>query len=510
MALSCAYLAFTVLWALPAFPALHADEAWIGNYAQRIQESGVFSPHEMNTYTGPFYGWLVAKAFNLFGRTLTSLRAPGAVLNILAAWLMVWHLAKRVGSGSALTFAYLLASSPMFLMKSRVAWEVYALQNVLLAVLLTLGTGFAEGRRPGLAGITAFLLANYLGVMNHFIFISVPASLFLALAAYVWLYGGEDRGFLALAGWSLLMAVGVYLVKPRLTEAAWDSWRPWSIVAAAALPFAFSAACAASLDRTQDILVRSLRGRAGGSAFRKVLVCGILAFGVYHFVAMVRIWSGVVVFERLVSWKPPLALSVPLHAWAAALLAAYFLFAVRNHAKEKLLALAPAERLLVFWPLVYAAIFIVFRDFSTIRYYVIPSFMISAGLAVVLPKIQRPANPKVLAALACMGVAVNLCVWKELLRPQDRRPIRFLIGRRWETSWDFTRKDSVIAELDRQGICRLCQENGLIELPIFYLRGIPKVRCDDSKSATVRFCRECEEPPFFKIEVHGPACEGKR
>jgi hypothetical protein len=345
--------------------------------------------------------------------------------------------------------------------------------------------------------------------MNHFIFISVPASLFLALAAYVWLYDGEDNGFLALSAWGLLMTACVYLVKPRLTDAAWGAWRPWSTAASLAFPFVVSAACAMTLDGTRGLLDRLLRGRSGGRVFEGALFCGLLAFGAYHFVAMVRIWSGVVVLERLASWSPPLALSVALHLWAAVLLAAYLLYAVRGRAKGRLMALAPAERLLVFWPLVYAAIFILFRDFSTIRYYVLPSFMISVGLAVVLPRLPQAASPKALAALACVGVALNVCVWKEVLRPQDRRPLRFLIGRRWETSWDFTRKDAAIAELDRQGICELCQENGLIELPIFYLRDLAKVRCDPAKSATVRFCRECAEPPFFKVEVHGPACAGK-
>ena len=174
-----AYLVLIAGRHVGGFPGLHGDEAWLANYAANINTRGVFSPHEMNTYTGPVYGWLIAQTFKVLPANVTDLRLPGLLLNLLAAFLMAWHLGRVSGRTSALAWLALLCSSALFVLKSRVAWEAYALQPILLTCVVMSADRCLEKEQASFALALAFLAANFLGVLNHFIFLSVPISLFV-------------------------------------------------------------------------------------------------------------------------------------------------------------------------------------------------------------------------------------------------------------------------------------------------------------------------------------------
>src|SRR5215831_8954145 len=177
IALGCVYLLALLSFRLAQFPGLHGDEAWLGLFALRIRDQGLYSPHEMNTYTGSLYAWLLSWVFTYFPPDVFSLRIGGVLLNGSAVVIATWHFAKRFGLGSALVWLYLLGTSALFVFKSRLAWEVTALQNLLLTGILVLCARFLEDRRRAFGDVLAFLVLNYIGVINHFIFISVPASL---------------------------------------------------------------------------------------------------------------------------------------------------------------------------------------------------------------------------------------------------------------------------------------------------------------------------------------------
>ncbi|MBI5594743.1 MAG: hypothetical protein HY928_01500, partial [Elusimicrobia bacterium] len=205
---------------LASFPGLHGDEAWIGLYADRLLHQGMFSPHEMNTYTGPLYGFLIEGVFSRTGPGVWGLRLPGAVLNIVA-WLLLWRTSRRVGGPAAgLVWAVLAAGSAIVFLKSRLAWEVYALQPLLLAGAVAAACSALGG--GGRAASLALFTASLLGVQNHFIFMSVPLAL-AASAAALYARGGREPwlGFLQLALVNLLPCALLFLVKPLLSEASW-------------------------------------------------------------------------------------------------------------------------------------------------------------------------------------------------------------------------------------------------------------------------------------------------
>ena len=146
-AMGCVYVLALLSFHLVQFPGLHGDEAWLGLFALRIRDRGLYSPHEMNSYTGSLYAWLLSWMFTVFPPDAFSLRLGGALLNGAAVVIATWHFAKRFGLSSALVWLYLLGTSALFVFQSRLAWEVTALQNLLL-------TGIAiEDRRAILRAV---------------------------------------------------------------------------------------------------------------------------------------------------------------------------------------------------------------------------------------------------------------------------------------------------------------------------------------------------------------------
>ncbi|MFH2204564.1 MAG: hypothetical protein ABIJ96_15730 [Elusimicrobiota bacterium] len=495
----CLYLAALTFYQLDAFPALHGDEAWVGLFAQRLRTRGLYTPHEMNTYTGPLYGWLVAKWFTAFSVNVFYLRLTGALLNLLAVWAMAGHLFRRVGRDSALAWTYLLATSALFLYAARIAWEVCALQAALLTALFIVSRLFLDERRYPFGAVAAFLAAVYIGVWNHFIFLSVPVSLGLAAFYNLMFYRDWPRlRFFQLALWSLLLSALVYLLKPPLTEAFWQAHILWLLPLCLAAPFIFAAlfgfvACW-SESAVRAVMERLAQPRPREYA-RRVFIVGLLVFFAYHVVPLVQIGSNVLIFKRTASWQPPLIVSAVLHVWAAAILGACLLFAYRSLPVVRFSALRPYERLLVFWPVVHSVIHIIFRHTSSIRYYIIPAFLFMVSAAFVLPRLPALRRRAVLAAGLLVAVMLNGFYWAELTSPAVRRPLRFRIGWRLEKSADFLSKRAVHEIIEKEKICVLDQDESMIDLPIFFTR--KSHDCAPGRSIAVRYCWDCERPPYF-------------
>ena len=171
---------------LARLPALTSDGAWLGLFALRSR--GLPSPHEMNTYTGPLYGLFVSWIFAARGVSLESLRLFGAVANAAAFLIVVAGLRRRVSAEAAAWGAALLAGSAYLLLKSRLAWECYAVQPLLLAVTLSLVDEPVNALRA-----LIFTSVTLFGVQNHFIYLSIPVSLCVLYGARAaWL--GEVGG----------------------------------------------------------------------------------------------------------------------------------------------------------------------------------------------------------------------------------------------------------------------------------------------------------------------------
>lgn len=491
-----------LFWRLGEFPGLHGDEAWVGLFALRLKERGLFTPHEMNTYTGALYGWLLSGVFDRFGVGVWSLRLIGAVANPLA-WLVVWATVRRAaGPGAGLAWALLAAVSGIVVLKSRVAWEVYALQPLFASLALAAAARLAEsGGRPWALLLFA---ASLLGVQNHFIFLSLPLA--LLLAAVLLSARRPDGGvaaFLPAGSVNVALCLVLFLVKPWVTEAAWETLRVPLLAAFWSAPLAGIALLVAAERRlgTAFAALASPNWTAAAPWLKRGFVGLLAVCAWFHALAFVEIQSGVSVAQRLASVPVPWVLALPLYAWGAAVVWTAFSDSWRR-LSDGGEGLAPGAALLCALPVAYAAVFILFRNTSSIRYYVIPCHLALAALAVSWPRRPELHRPRTLglALAGSLGAAGLLATAAS--GPSDRAPFRFKVGWRKEKSHDFLNKDGLYAFMDRERLCSVVEEESMIDIPLIFMRRAnPPASCDPSRAVRTRYCADCSREPYIVAEV---------
>jgi hypothetical protein len=414
---------------------------------------------------------------------------------------MAWHLRRRAGADAALAWCALSAGSAFFLMKSRLAWEVYALQPALVTGTLLLLARADEGRlrAPGAAALAALCV---LGTQNHFIYLSVPVSLVVLYAARAAWRGEEGaRAGLRAAAAALAAALVFAALKGPLTDAAWMGRRAWWAFALLAGPAAAWASVWALPGAAWDRGLSLLAGRRARAALGLLTLGGIVAYGFWHLPPLVQILGGPVVFKRLFALDLPWPLDLLFHAWGLFLAAALAWRAVGAwHDRGRL---APHELTLALWPAAYAAVFIAFRHTSSLRYYSLSATLALAGLAAAAGRLAKAdRRPFLLAALAFAALTQGL-LWREILSPADRAPLKFKIGWRRENSVDFTRKEGLFAALDASNACSVL-DDGLTSagIPlIFRLQCRPERPCDPRLHFAAKPCPDCPAPPYYRWET---------
>lgn len=479
---------YGLLARLPSVPAMSLDEAWIGLFGQRLRSSGLYTPHAMNHYTSALYAEFATAFFGARGATLESLRLPGALLNAAALAGLWLHLRRRISLEAAASWALLCAGSAYYLMKGRLAWEVYALHPVLI-----LGT-LAALARP--AGGPLLVALTMIGVVNHFIYLSVPASLVVMFGARAaWRGEAEAEGRLRAAASALAAGAVLALVKSPISEEMWAAHRPALLAALALLP----AAAAAAVSRAPAALLLTPFTR-----FRRPLTAlfglTVAAFIGWHAAPLVQVFAGPVVFKRLFSLELPAALSLPLHAWGLFLAGLLAWNCARAWHDERL---GFHERTIMLWPAAFAAVFIAFRHTSSLRYYSLPALLGTLALAAALPRLARPDKRFVYGAAIAAALAAQVLILREIASPGDRRPLNFHVGWRKENSKDFARKEGLFAAFDASGACQVAHaERSFTAIPLFFHRcGTPGTACDPALAFDSDQCPECAGAPFYRWSV---------
>ncbi len=483
-----ALCAACLLARLGAVPAMSLDEAWIGLFAQRLRERGVYTPHQMNHYTGPLYACLVSAVFAARGITLETLRLPGALLNMAALAGLWLHLRRRISPKAAASWALLCAGSAYFLMKSRLAWEVYALHPILI-----LGTLAALARPRGAAALVAL---TWIGVQNHFIYLSIPASLVVLFGARAaWLSEEQARPRLRDAASALAAGIVLALIKYPLTDELWVAHRPPLLIALVLLPLL----AAAAVQRAPDEVLLEIFTRVRRPLF---LLFGltISAFIVWHLVPLIQIFAGPVVFERLFSYQLPGLVNALFYAWGfflAGLLAWNCTRAWHDKSMDF------HERTVLLWPAAFAAVFILFRHTSSLRYYSLPALLSALALSAALPRLARADKRFVYRCAIAAAFATQVFLLREFTSPGDRRPLNFHVGWRKENSKDFSRKEGLFAAFDAAGACSVAHpERSFTAIPLFFHHaGSPAARCDGALAFDSEQCPECGAAPYYRWSV---------
>ncbi|HXT01729.1 MAG TPA: hypothetical protein VN915_13730, partial [Elusimicrobiota bacterium] len=429
------------------------------------------------------------------GVSVESLRTFGAGANALAFLIVVAGLRRRVSAETAAWGAAFLAGSAYLLLKSRLAWECYAVQPFLLCSTLSL---VDEPVNPIRALI--FTALTLFGVQNHFIYLSIPVSLCVLYGARAAWRGEEEvRPWLRLSLAALIMGAIVFLVKPRLSDAGWPRERVWAVPLFLAL--APLAAASAFLGEWERPLVSWLARPAARRWCGRALALGLAAFFIWHARPLWQIFAEAVVWKRIFSWSAPWWLAVPLGAWAWFLLALLVWRAARAWAGHE--TMTPHERTLALWPAAYAAIFIAFRNTSSLRYYLPVYVLCAASLPSALARLAR-SDKKGAALFALIAIASTQGIfWHELASPGDRRPLSFKIGWHMENSKDFARKEALFAAFDASGACGVDhQERSFTAIPLnFHRETTGPLPCDPAKAFDADQCPDCPEPPYYRWSV---------
>ena len=475
---------------LASVPALSLDEAWLGNFSLRLRLLGSYTPHQMNHYTGPLYSWGLAGVTSLLGYGVSQVRLMGAVLNALALIGLWLHLRRRVSVESGAAWALLAAGSAYFLMKSRLAWEVYALQPILIWGTLAL---LAEPGRGAAARAAALTVLTMLGVQNHFIYLSIPASLVILFGVRAtWLKEDEALKALRPAVCALTAGIVFALIKHPISDEAWVAHR-WSLGTAMAIIPALAADVSWRLPT--GLFLRLMRKELMG-----IFGLTVFAFFVWHVVPLVQIFAGPVVFKRMFALRTPLPLNFLLHVWGLFLIAVLIWQAARAWHGEKMTF---HERTLLLWPVAFAAVFIVFRHTSSLRYYNLPWMICAVALAAGLPRLATVDKKAVYLCATLVAVLTQGALWREIISPADRAPLTFRVGWRKENSKDFSRKEGLFAAFDASGACQIGHsERSFSAIPLYFHRNEkPAPNCDPKLIFDADQCPECTQPPYYRWTV---------
>jgi len=498
-----ALIATALFIRLGSAPPQHGDEAWIGLFALHLRDTGLDTPHGMNTYTSPLYAWLLAQVFRITSPNQLSLRLPGTGANLCAAVFMALHLGRRFGGRPALIWLLFLTATPMFLLKSRIAWDVYALQYLLMTAVLILLARLIDGARHSWTHVAALLLVIDVGVLNHFIFLSVPLS--LTVLVLFMLTRARDWSLLPLAravGLSLLVATMIACGKLLLDVQRWQAGRTWILVGFVTLPFVAARGFRRWPDewdqRAQSLIAHWLTNRRAQVAGRLLLTAGFVAFGVIHLVALEQIVAGGIVVTRVLSWKAPVTLASGLHVWSVLLLVL-----VVVGARHGLRQPDRYLRLLTLWPLAYMALFTIVRVNATFRHYHILMFLLLVSWTLTLSRLPATRRHLACAALIVVAGIVQASIWRALSDPSVRPPVAFRLGWWRETSEHYRDLTAVYDTMSREHVCAIAHTSYFLEQPLRFSLATRPFVCDPSKVITVQDCLACGAP-FVRWTITRP------
>jgi hypothetical protein len=189
------YFAFWWFFKLETLPGLHGDEAWVGIKAHDYKLNGIDKLSGMTYYTGILQTKLAEFSFTNFGMGVRQLRLPGVVVNIIALIIIIVTLFTTKLYKQAVLFLFFLASSSLYVISPRIAWEVNSFTLFFLAVSFS-SLAALNYCNPKMEFFWTglFWLSNLLGSYNHIIYSSICVASFLGLTFWSLQRGHKVKG----------------------------------------------------------------------------------------------------------------------------------------------------------------------------------------------------------------------------------------------------------------------------------------------------------------------------
>ena len=490
-----AIIAAGLLVKLNSFPGLHGDEAWVGLRALEQQARGMFTLRGMNGYTGSLFPEIVTLVFSIIPPGTSSLRLPGAILNGLALGLTSLALWKR--GASALYFVLAMGSSLLFMFYSRVAWEVNALQNLLLALVLLALAHLLERGRSRRRWLFLLLLAFSLGCWNHAIFVAAALSFAAATFLVALKWPGESSARLLLVGQLDLLVQSVLSGRHFVGDGAfWTRALPAMLAGLGAIALA-THAYALFEDRLLPPTIRALSDRRIARSTGIVLagcVALSLAASPISDISFSGTVSGVILLERVVSYLPGPIDMTALHLRMVLLLVVFAAAALRSFRSEPS---EPQQLLLPLFCLWTIAYFPALRlSIASVadRYYIITQFLFFVSIALAVDGLRKSWKMAAIGLLLAGFVYAQATTIREAFRGEDR-PLfeRFDYAGYTDTSRHFMRLDALTNELKSRGYCGVESSSFFITQPMRFLAAAGQL-CTGHTRVRVEYCAACLAP----------------
>ena len=492
-----AMVAAGLLVRLNSFPGLHGDEAWVGLRALEQQTRGMFTLRGMNGYTGSLFPEIVSLVFSIIPASVGSLRLAGAILNGLALGLTALALWKR--GAAALTFALAMGSSLLFLFYSRVAWEVNALQNLLLAlVLLTLPHLLERGRSPH-RWLFLLLLAFSLGCWSHAIFIAAALSFAAATLLVALKWPGESSARLLLIGQLNLLVQIVLCGRHFVGDGAFVARALPAMLAGLGLIALATHAYVRVEGYLLPYTIKALTDRRVARLATVLLVGFVvlsLAASPIGDVSFFGTVSGMILLERVVSYLPGPIEMIALHLRMVLLLALFAAAALRSLSLRSKPS-EPEQLLLPLFCLWTIAYFPALRlSIASVadRYYIIPQFLLFVSIALAIDGFRASWKMPAIALLLAGFVHAQVTMVREAFRDEDRPPFElFDYAGYTDTSRHFMRLDALTNELKSRAACRVESSSFFIVQPMRFLMAVGQP-CTGNAEVRVEYCAACLAP----------------
>jgi hypothetical protein len=397
---------------------------------------------------------------------------------------------------------------------SRVAWEVSALQNLLLALILAALDGILSRERPAAGWSFLFYAAFALGTWNHFIFLAAAISLAATSAFLLLRRPDATTGRLFALTILNLPLLGIVAGGVVLT--------PDGDVLTHSLPtlligLAFMAATSAAFIRYEPLLSPHLArwpgqnqklARRFGLALGIVATAGLLFCLPLDGVSFFGTMADFIPEARVASYLPSLAEGLAQHAAAAILLAGFVLSAwrlTRDGGKAPILPI-----LLLLWTILFFPALRLETPHAPDRYFIIPQFLFFCALATSIEHLTLPWRRMMQAAMAFLFFYSQLFFWRAVEYPSDRPPLDFHYGLYDDTSRHFMTLAPLQAYLTEHGICAIQSPSYFIVRPLQFLAAAAPV-CRGTQAARIDYCDSCRLPvPWFRITPVRPGTESPR
>lgn len=500
IALSLFVVAAGLFTRLGSFPGLHGDEAWMGLRALEQQTRGMFTLRGMNGYTGSLFPEIVTISFSLLSPSVGGLRLAGAVLNCLALLLMAAALWRR--GAAALYFVLLMGSSLLFLFYSRVAWEVNALQNFLLAIIFLALTQFLNASQNASRWIFLFLLAFSVGSWNHAIFGAAMLSLAAAATFVALKWPLEASARLMLLGHLNLLVQAVLLARHYVGDGPFMRHALPAIAAGLMVILAATRAYGSAEARLVPEVLRLVSERRV-ARFANPLLLGSVAISLLvsptSDVSFFGTMSGVILLERVVSYMPDAIEMVALHVRMAIFLAAFAAIVFAGFRNARLGHEQPILPLLVLWTVFYFPALRLAIPSVADRYYIIPQFLFFCSIALAIDSYPIRWHAPLQLAIFAGFMHAQMTLFREITRDKDQPPFEtFKYGTYGDTSLHFLRLDALTGYLKAHALCDVRSSSFFIAQPMHFLMrtGPP---CRAAGHVEVEYCLTCSDPvPWFE------------